>query len=80
MEGSPPSQMERRERLRKLLADMDEERVLAAMDAVEPQDQQQQQFVPSTTFYTEGGQALLEARLAVRASYQQQLVVCHALH
>jgi hypothetical protein len=57
--------MERRERLRKLLADMEEEKVLEAMDALEPADQQQQQFVPSTTFYTEGTQALQEARVHV---------------
>jgi hypothetical protein len=57
--------MERRERLRKLLADMEEEKVLEAMDALEPADQQQQQFVPSTTFYTEGTQALHEARVNV---------------
>lgn len=58
-------QMERRERLRKLLAEMEEEKVLEAMDALEPEDQQQQQFVPSTTFYTEGPQALMDARVAV---------------
>jgi hypothetical protein len=57
--------MERRERLRKLLADMEEEKVLEAMDALEPADQQQQQFVPSTTFYTEGTQALHDARINV---------------
>jgi hypothetical protein len=57
--------MERRERLRKLLADMEEEKVLEAMDALEPADQQQQQFVPSTTFYTEGTAALHAARVNV---------------
>ena len=72
--------MERRERLRKLLADMEEEKVLEAMDALEPADQQQQQFVPSTTFYTEGTQALHEARVNVspclHMPYCMQSSVC----
>ena len=57
--------MERRERLQKALADMEEDAVLAAMDALEPADAAPQQFVPSTTFYTEGSPALLDARVAV---------------
>lgn len=59
-------QMERRERLRTMLSAMEEEKVLAAMDAVEPEDAAREQFVPSTTFYTEGPQALLDVRVAVR--------------
>lgn len=63
--------MERRERLRKLLAAMEEEKVLEAMDAVEPEDAQREHFIPSTTFYTEGPQALVDARVSVRENHAQ---------
>ncbi len=66
-----PPQMERRERLRKLLAAMEEEKVLEAMDAVEPEDAQREHFIPSTTFYTEGPQALVDARVSVRENHAQ---------
>lgn len=57
-------QMERRERLRKLCAQLTDEDVLAAMDALEPEGRDKQ-FVPSTVFYTNGPPALVEARLKV---------------
>lgn len=57
-------QMERRERLRKLCAQLADEDVLAAMDALEPEGGDKQ-FVPSTVFYTNGQPALVEARLEV---------------
>lgn len=55
-------EMERRDRLRKLCAQLADEDVLAAMDALEPEDGTKQ-FVPTSVFYTEGSPALVEARL-----------------
>lgn len=57
--------MERRERLRKLCAELEDATVVEAMDALEPVGAAPQQFVPSTVFYTEGPPELQEARVKV---------------
>lgn len=59
------AQMERRERLRKLCAELEDATVVEAMDALEPVGAAPQQFVPSTVFYTEGPPELQEARVKV---------------
>ena len=60
-----PAQMERRDRLRKLCAELEDSAVVEAMDALEPVGAAPHQFVPSTVFYTEGPPELQEARVKV---------------
>ena len=58
--------MERRERLRKLMAAMDEDTVAGAFEALGPGFSVAEQAPIKEVFYTEGADTLLDARMQVR--------------
>ncbi len=59
-------QMERRERLRKLMAAMDEDTVADAFEALGPGFSVAEQAPTKEIFYTEGPETLLDARMQAR--------------
>ena len=61
-----PCQMERRERLRKLMAALDEDTVAGAFEALGPGFSVAEQAPVKEVFYTEGTETLLDARMQVR--------------
>ena len=59
-------QMERRERLRKLMAAMDEDTVAEAFEALGPGFSVAEHAPTKEVFYTEGPETLLDARMQAR--------------
>ncbi len=70
--GAVP-QMERRERLRKLMAAMDEDTVAGAFEALGPGFSVAEQAPAKEVFYTEGPETLLDARMQVRTPFDELL-------
>ena len=63
--------MERRERLRKLMAALDEETVADAFEALGPGMSIADVAPTKEVFYTEGPETLLDARTQVRCGHMQ---------
>ena len=64
--GPCGAQMERRERLRKLMAALDEDTVADAFEALGPGVSVAEVAPTKEVFYTEGAEELLDARMQVR--------------
>lgn len=69
-------QMERRDRLRKIMAAADEETLADAFEALVPAGALRDAVPFKEIFYTEGTPALLDARLQVRCPHPPRRVPC----